>query len=110
MATIKQMKFISEIGQRQFDMAQTWAQLTMGNKFWVVGSWGVSKKVNYGNKVLMLQVNGAHHKGKVYITLAWDDTYTVYITTNQNTVLKKFEMIYFDMLTDVIDGFVETRK
>ncbi|MEX0597117.1 MAG: hypothetical protein WD512_11510 [Candidatus Paceibacterota bacterium] len=108
--TIEQYKFIQGIGEREFNLQETWKQLTYGNRFWVVGSWGVSKKVNFDNKVMMLQVNGALHKGKIYIVLAYDDTYTIYQTTNQNRVIKKSEMIYFDMLTDTIDKMVETKS
>ena len=106
---VKNLKFATEIGQREFDTNETIMQIVgMGKMaYWC---WGVSKKINYYNKALMLQVNGRHHKGKVWIALAWDDTYTVYITTNQLKVLKTYEMVYFDMLNGIIDGYIENRR
>lgn len=102
---MKLVEFLDSIIERKFEPSETLKVLTLNQPIYF--SWGVSKKVNYDNGALMLQVNGHHHKGKVFITLAWDDTYTVYITTNRYNVKKKFEGIYFDMLVDTIDREIE---
>ena len=72
-------------------------------------SWGISPSslFNYQDKVLGFKVNGHHHKGMVYITLAVTDTYTVTIASTQNNIKKTIEGVYFDMLVDIIDKEIE---
>ena len=70
-------------------------------------SWGVSSVTNVSDKGLLLKVNGHHHKSYVFITLAFDDTYTVHIISNRGNVLNTYEMVYFDMLVEVIDNRIE---
>jgi hypothetical protein len=43
------------------------------------------------------------------VTLGWDDVYQVHFVSNDYKLKKSIEGVYFDMLVDVIDGFVETR-
>jgi hypothetical protein len=50
---------------------------------------------------LTIQVNGAKHVGPVTVELAWDDTYTVVVGETRTP------QIFFDQLTEVIDGLVE---
>jgi hypothetical protein len=72
--------------------------------FWC---WGVSKRTSILGKGLILQVNGRKHKGDVLITLGWDDTYQVRIMSNRGRVIKHYEMVYFDVLTEIIDNHIE---
>ena len=55
-------------------------------------------------------VSGHHHKGHVYIVLAGDDTFTLYLTTSKGTIKKIVEMVYIDELIDRIDVEVERIK
>jgi hypothetical protein len=91
--------------EREFNPKETMQVLKFDLiKYW---SWGVSKVTNYMNKGLMIKVNGNHHKGLVFITLSWMDTYTVYIMNNVGRVLNKYEEVYFDDLTEIIDNRIE---
>lgn len=100
------MEKLDKLTARDFDVNETLSILkSSGSIFW---SWGVSKLIAYKTtKALMIRVHGHHHNGWVFITLAWDDTYTVNLLTTHRNVVKTFEGVYFDMLVDVIDNAVE---
>ena len=91
--------------EREFDVNETMKVLTYNQRtFW---SWGVSKRMNVLNKGLLLRVNGRHHKGDVLITLGWDDTYTVRIMKTSGKIVDTYTMVYFDLLTEIIDNRIE---
>lgn len=105
--TKKLIETLKALTKRQFNTNETIELLTYGDnriKFWC---WGVSERINFENKGLLLKVNARRHKGYVFITLDWNDTYSVSLISNTGKILKTFEMIYFDMLTDVIDSEIE---
>ena len=59
------------------------------------------------NKGFRFAVQGHHHKGHVYVVLAYDDTFTIYYTTLKG-VIKDIQCgIYIDQLIEVIDRKVE---
>lgn len=91
--------------QREFDPKETMLWLTYNPSVFM--SWGVSKKINLNNKSLLMKVSGNLHKGWVAITLAWDDTYSVYYIKNDGTIKEEQHNIYCDMLRDVIDDRIE---
>lgn len=96
---------VSHLLQDSFNPAETMQWLTIDrNIFW---SWGVSKKINLGNKGLLLRVNGHHHNGYVLITLSPMDTYSVHIIKTNGTLVSTTHDIYCDMLQDFIDTKVE---
>jgi len=70
-------------------------------------SWGISSLVNFNNKGILLTVNSEYHKGYVFIILDYSDTYTVNIINFNGNVLDTYEMVYFDMLTEIIDNRIE---
>jgi hypothetical protein len=70
-------------------------------------SWGARNYTNIDNKALLFRVSGFKHKGYVLITLAYDDTYTVYLLKLNGEIVKTMEMVYCDELTDKIDEAVE---
>lgn len=70
-------------------------------------SWGMNSLVNVENKGLMFRVQGHHHTGWVLITLDWSDTYDVHLLNRQYNVVKSFNMVYWDDLTNLIDEHVE---
>ena len=92
--------------KREFNTLET-IQL-LKNKIEIFWSWGVSGLLNYNNKGLLFTVNGRYHKGYVFISLDFNDTYTVDIIDLKGNILNTYEMIYFDMLTETIDNRIET--
>jgi hypothetical protein len=105
MKQIEFIKTIKHLEKREFNPSETLQLLnSYGFKLW---SWGINKKINVENKILLLKVNGHNHKGWVVITLDWSDTYTVDIVSNKGEVLKNYEMVYFDELFTVIDDNIE---
>ena len=102
-----QTAFNTEYAQRDFNPQETLQWVSRAKHiYWC---WGVSKKVNYNNKGLLLKVNGAKFKGWVLITLAWDDTYTVrYLNAQYNEALPMNENVYCDVLQDIIDRKIES--
>jgi len=91
--------------EMEFDMNETLQVLKYN--IVIYWSWGVSKLTNIQGKGLLLTVNGNHHKGHVLITLAYDDTYSVYIVNRIGKILNEYEMVYFDMLVEIIDNRIE---
>lgn len=81
-------------------------------------SWGFRSPNAFGENVfgenyggVFFQVSGYKHSGKVMVKLDYNDTYTVEIGTLRKGVWKCKESVkgvYCDMLTDIIDGMVET--
>jgi hypothetical protein len=96
---------VNPLVKMEFNVNETLTLLVSnGFKYW---SWGVSQKINYRNKGLLLKVSGHHHKGLVLITLDWSDTYSVHIISNKGVIQDTFEGVYFDNLFDVIDNRIE---
>jgi hypothetical protein len=90
----------------EFNLKETLIVLTHDRSiFW---SWGVSKKYNLENKVLILKVSGHFHKGYVAITLDWTDTYIVTFLTTTGRILKTVDTVYFDELVHIIDNNIES--
>ena len=98
-------ELLVSVMEREFDLQETMKVLKAN--IMVYFSWGVSKLSNFENKVLVMKVNGHHHKGLVLVSLAYNDTYTVTITSTQNNVKKTYTEVYFDMLVDIIDTHIE---
>jgi len=97
-----------KLGESEFNQIET-LQVLKHNKlvFW---SWGVSQLINFGNKGLGMKVSGNLHKGWVLITLSYMDTYSVHLVSNKGEVIKSFDMVYFDMLSELIDENIERIK
>jgi hypothetical protein len=94
--------------EREFNPSETLSVLRYDPSiFW---SWGATEFSNFGDRALMFKVSGHHHKGYVLITLAYDDTYSVYIVSNKAEVLNTYTMVYFDDLTELIDNRIEKIK
>ena len=89
----------------EFNVTET-LQVLMTNKpmYW---SWGVTDLTSLESKGLVFKVRGHHHKGWVLITLDWTDTYNVDIINNKGEVIQHFDMVYFDMLSEIIDNRIE---
>ena len=91
--------------EREFDFKETMQVLTHNLPIYM--SWGVSSRGQMDSKALILKVNGHHHKGYVVITLAWNDTYSVYLVSTHGNLVKEFQEVYFDCLTELIDNHIE---
>ena len=63
-----------------------------------------------GRGFLEFTVNGALFAGKVRVTLAWDDTYTIQFVEHNENCITVLHNIYFDELANVIDRNVENAK
>lgn len=102
---IEKCKELTKKGKREFDVKQVLSLFNHhGFKFW---SWGSSKFTNLEDKGLLFKVNGHHHKGYVFITLDFSDTFDVYIISTHGNVLNEYNLIYVDMLFDTIDTRIE---
>lgn len=95
--------------QREFNPQETYQVLTHNKIVW--WSWGVNPTSisNLMNKCLVFKPNGRYFKGFVCVTLGWDDVYQVHFVTNEYKLKHSIDGVYFDMLVDTIDGYIETR-
>jgi len=91
--------------EREFSINETLSQMNVNPP--ILWSWGMSDLTNVKNKGLLFKVNGHHHKGYVFITLSWCDTYTVRIVGTDGTIKDTYEMVYFDQLVEIIDNRIE---
>jgi hypothetical protein len=74
------------------------------DRYW---SWGVSTRINFMDKALILKVNGHLFKGYVVIALDYSDTYNVHLVTTHGNISKSIENVYCDELAEVIDNNIE---
>lgn len=97
---------IDEVGQRPFNPAELALNMQKYGhpKTW---SWGARAWKVHKDMFLRFMVSGHHHKGHVYIALAWDDTFTLYFTTSRGKIVDKMVNVYVDELIDRIDKRVE---
>jgi hypothetical protein len=95
--------------QREFNLTETYQVLTHNKMIW--GSWGVNPNTltNFVNKCLVFKPNGRYFKDFVCVTLGWDDVYQVHFVDGNYKLKESIDGVYFDMLVDVIDGYIETR-
>ncbi len=103
---IGQIIDLDKIGQRDFDPMELANALRNGAPC-IVASWGARAWVKNKDLWLRFQVSGHHHSGHVYITLAWDDTFTLYFTSVKGKIVDKIENVYVDELVRTIDKRVE---
>ena len=99
-----------ELGQRSFNPKEIFTFLKHPNHRIVVWSWGAHAWTTHEDKFLRFMVQGRLFRGHVYITLAWDDTFTLYFTTSRGTVKQIITDVYIDCLVDIIDTTVETPR
>ena len=95
---------------RTFDPKELMHLLRNGKGWQVFASWGAHKFIvddMKNTRMFRMTVSGHHHKGHVYIFLNGLDLYDVYLTSNQGTIKKIGEGLYFDQLVEWIDDNVE---
>jgi len=71
-----------------------------------VMSWGANTWVG-GDNFLMFKVQAYRHTGWVKIELNGSDLYDITLLDERKKVVKTFNNIYFDEMTDVIDKEIE---
>lgn len=106
--SLKKTGVLTSVGERSFNQQET-MQLLRLNPIWMM-SWAARNFTRFEDKALFFTVSGHHHKGIVLITLAWDDTYTVRLLSNQWNEKAKFVNVFFDELAELIDEKVERIK
>jgi len=94
-----------KIGERDFSPIEVINSMrkTIKCMSWGAHAWCIIDKT----KGFRFAVNGHHHKGHVYIALAWNDTFRVYFTTIKGKIIDIIDNVYIDMLIDTIDRKVE---
>jgi len=95
-----------EVGQRGFDPKEVFNAL---RKLQTVWCWGAQAWTTHKDQFLRFKSNGFLFKGHVYITLGWDDTFTIIYTTLKGKVVDIQEGIYVDMLVGTIDRKIERK-
>lgn len=95
-----------KVGQRSFDPKELANAMRKG-AFLTLSSWGTREWTVYKDQLLRFRVSGHHHKGLVYIVLAWDDTFTLYYTTLSGKIKDKRKSVYIDELVQVLDKRIE---
>jgi len=98
-------KTIDSVLERDFDVKETLSVLTHNRGIW--WSWGSRNLVNIKDKGLLFTVSGMKHKGRVLVTLGWNDTYTFRLLTGQYNEVYKETDVYFDELVERIDEKIE---
>ena len=98
------MEHLEELTEdkRCFDVADLLNEIKRTVKFC---SWG-ARYCNYFDKGLLLLVNGHLFTGGVFITLAGNDTFTIYYIKDRK-VVDQIANIYIEDLIDTIDIKVE---
>ena len=97
---------ITTIGQRNWNIDELFGHLRQNSIAWC---WGAKNWTKYKDLVLKFKVQGYLHKGYVYISLGWDDTFNIHIVSTHGNIKKEYTGIYIDNLIDVIDRAVETK-
>lgn len=99
---------LKELGEREWDVKELFNSLRNNTIVWSWGAerWSTDAKEGLG-KWLRFKSNGHHHKGHVYITLAWNDTFRIYYTTLEGKIKSIEEDIYIDSLINTIDAKIE---
>jgi len=95
-----------KIGERGFNCDELFTSLS-NSKNTKVWSWGAHAWVTHEDKWLRFKSNGHHHKGHVYITLGFDDTFTIYYTNTRAKVIDMVTGVYVGSLIDTIDNRIE---
>lgn len=89
----------------EFSVQETLSQLSVNKP--ILWSWGMNDLTNVQNKGFLFKVQGHHHKGYVFITLSFMDTYTVRIVGTDGVIKDTYENVYCDQLVEIIDNRVE---
>lgn len=106
----KVLAIVKDKGGRELYPQTTYEQIVSGNET-IVMSWGAFSFKGVSNKGLIFAVKGAIHKGFVLVTLNFMDTYDIHLINSKGEqVGDSVTDIYFDQLTEIIDGLVETPK
>ena len=111
-----EIKSIADLKRREwYDVDEFIKQVLLQHGY--VRCWGcIGEKDEKGNQVriikhdgvLELKVEALKFKGKVFISVDWNDTFIVYFVKN-NIVHHISKNMYFDMVVGEIDSLIEDR-
>lgn len=99
------VKTVASKYESEFNLTETMAVLRRNINIYF--SWGVSQVINFENKAMVLKVSARRHKAYVVITLAWNDTYSVYLVNTKGEIKKEFKEVYWEDLVEIIDNEIE---
>ncbi len=97
---------ITKIAQMEFNISEIykiirWHHYSM--------SWGLNSPSMYKDKILIFKVQGFVHRGLVFLSLAYDDTFTITLTKINKTVVKTIKWVYIDELIHTLDENIEKK-
>lgn len=95
---------LSPLFQMDFDAKET-IELIYINPV-IPWSWG-TEAIHASEQALLLHVQAHRHTGFILIALAWDDTYTVHLVSEDGEIIETMSEIYFDDLVAEIDKRIE---
>lgn len=105
-------QLLTSVAERSFNATETFRVLKARTTW--LWSWGARGYTQIQSKdykdmagVFYFRVSGRHHKGYVVITLAYNDTYIVRLVSMKGEVKKRFDEVYVDQLSEIIDVAVE---
>jgi len=96
----------TKLGERGFDPIELFHNMKNLQTVWC---WGASSWKIHKDKWLRFKSNGFLFKGHVYITLGWNDTFTIIYTSIMGKVIDIQTDIYVDVLIETIDKKIETK-
>ena len=90
------------------------AQITAGADEGIINSWGLKNPTAThtadGAPALVFEVNGLQHRGRVIVALnEGADLYTIILIDSNGREVKRFNEIYCDELTALLDAEIERR-
>jgi len=96
---------ITDIAQLEFDCNEIYKLLRRTN-YWM--SWGINSPALYKQEVLAFKVQWFIHKGWIYISLGFDDTFTITLTKrNRTTIKNQIKGVYLEDLIETLDRYIE---
>ena len=96
---------MKDIAQREFDTREI-AQFIRSHHYSM--SWGMHNIKLYKEQAVVFNVQWFEHKGLVFVTLDWDDTFTITLTQRVwNLIKKQIKWVYIDQLINILDANIE---
>ncbi len=98
----------NQMETQSIQIAKTIVSQIKALDFWFLGAVGAQKFIALPESKefqggVRFAVNGVKHKGYVQIELRWVDDYTITFMKRNGEVVKQCEMVYCDMLVEILD-------
>lgn len=96
---------MKDIAQRVFDTREI-TQFIRSHHYSM--SWGMHNIKLYKDQAIVFNVKWFKHTGLVFVSLDWNDTFTITLTERVwNLIKKQIKGVYIDNLIDVLDAYIE---